>query len=208
MQLTRKYPWASAPCPGGSPQVLPSRASSSLPPRLHVYRADLRYARARSGYRISSTVFSRDDTPRPATINISTAFRKQKRHVLPKAAADAGDQNCLPGKINCHPHAVRSASRSPDPMEMVSLAAVPLASFKPPFERRLAVHTRAVHKPSIRRLFAFGIPFRVFIPQPGSGSMSGMSLLPDARETGSHLYLPMHPEWPCAECSPLRCSPR
>ena len=110
--------------------------------------------------------------------------------------------------MNLHPHAVRSASRSPDPMEMVSLAAVPLASFKPPFERRLAVRTRAVHKPSIRRLFAFGIPFRVFIPQPGSGSMSGMSLLPDARETGSHLYLPMHPEWPCAECSPLRCSPR
>ena len=88
--------------------------------------------------------------------------------------------------MNLHPHAVRSASRSPDPMEMVSLAAVPLASFKPPFERRLAVRTRAVHKPSIRRLFAFGIPFRVFIPQPGSGSMSGMSLLPDARETGSH----------------------
>ena len=111
-------------------------------------------------------------------------------------------------EMNLHPHAVRSASRSPDPMEMVSLAAVPLASFKPPFERRLAVRTRAVHKPSIRRLFAFGIPFRVFIPQPGSGSMSGMSLLPDARETGSHLYLPMHPEWPCAECSPLRCSPR
>ena len=110
--------------------------------------------------------------------------------------------------MNLHPHAVRSASRSPDPMEMVSLAAVPLASFKPPLERRLAVRTRAVHKPSIRRLFAFGIPFRVFIPQPGSGSMSGMSLLPDARETGSHLYLPMHPEWPCAECSPLRCSPR
>ena len=76
--------------------------------------------------------------------------------------------------MNLHPHAVRSASRSPDPMEMVSLAAVPLASFKPPFERRLAVRTRAVHKPSIRRLFAFGIPFRVFIPQPGSGSIPDM----------------------------------
>ena len=76
--------------------------------------------------------------------------------------------------MNLHPHAVRSASRSPDPMEMVSLAAVSLTSFKPPFERRLAVRTRAVHKPSIRWLFAFGIPVRGFIPQPGSGSIPDM----------------------------------
>ena len=94
--------------------------------------------------------------------------------------------SALGSVMNLHPHAVHSASRSPDPMEMVSSAAVPLASFKPPLERRLAVRTRAVHEPSIRRLFAFGIPFRGFIPQPGSGSMSGMSLLPDARETGNH----------------------
>ena len=127
---------------------------------------------------------------------------------IPQVIGNSSPTDAYREVMNLHPHAVRSASRSPDPMEMVSLAAVPLASFKPPFERRLAVRTRAVHKPSIRRLFAFGIPFRVFIPQPGSGSMSGMSLLPDARETGSHLYLPMHPEWPCAECSPLRCSPR
>ena len=77
-------------------------------------------------------------------------------------------------RMNLHPHAVRSASRSPDPMEMVSLAAVSLTSFKPPFERRLAVRTRAVHKPSIRWLFAFGIPVRGFIPQPGSGSIPDM----------------------------------
>ena len=110
--------------------------------------------------------------------------------------------------MNLHPHAVCSTSWSPDPMEMVSLAAVPLTSFKPPSGRRLAVHTRAVHKPSIRRLFAFGIPFRVLIPQPGSGSMPDMSLLPDTQEIGNHPSLPMHPERLCAGYSLPRYSPR
>ena len=47
--------------------------------------------------------------------------------------------------------------QSPDPMEMVSLAAAPLSSFEPPYDGRPVVQTRAVHKPSIRWLFAFGI---------------------------------------------------
>lgn len=40
---------------------------------------------------------------------ISTAFRKQKRHVLPKAAAAAGDQNCLPGKSIVIPMLISSS---------------------------------------------------------------------------------------------------